>query len=374
METTSVNDDGRATPFGLGRDWVWMLGFYLVLAIILGAVSFFGRPREIGAEADRKLRVQSTATHTPQLQIAEAVHLQRKIWESFQVKGSAAEDRADYVYRVNSTRILMPALNAFVVRVTGLGWDKVFSLLRLMLIALTLLTFHWYLRRWFDVPIAMLGTLIMAATLPLTFNIYYELPTDFPEILAYTIGLWCILERRYALLCLTIIIGTLNRETTIFLPLILLLDLFGKVSFARLTALCAATGFSWLIPTLLLKWWTGIELLGGHGDMMPYNIAGLARFFENLNPYNFFLYYLYLFGIFWVLPLVRWRRQPPFFRRALLSLPVFIIIYLFFGGVLSEPREIVNLYPLLIPAGIFALFGEQLVAHSSVEAAGNLQS
>jgi len=91
----------------------------------------------------------------------------------------------------------------------------------------------------------------------------------------------------------------------------------------------------------------------------------LSCFFENLNPYNFFLYYFYLFGIFWVLPLVRWRRQPPFLRRALLSLPVFIIIYLFFGGILSEPREIVNLYPLLIPAGIFALFGEQVGASSA---------
>jgi hypothetical protein len=32
------------------------------------------------------------------------------------------------------------------------------------------------------------------------------------------------------------------------------------------------------------------------------------------------------------------------------------------GGFLDEPRELVNLYPVLVPAGLVALFPESLIA------------
>jgi hypothetical protein len=59
---------------------------------------------------------------------------------------------------------------------------------------------------------------------------------------------------------------------------------------------------------------------------------------------------------------LKWREQPVFFKRLLLAVPVMVVVYLIVGGFLDEPRELVNLYPVLVPAGLVALFPESLIA------------
>jgi hypothetical protein len=259
----------------------------------------------------------------------------------------------------------MPGIIGAVASATRLSWPFSFSLVRLISIFVAFLAFYLYLKGWFSDTIAIVGTLIVAATVPLTFNNFFEYPTDFPELLVFTMGLWCIRERRDWLLCAVIAIGTLNRETTVFLPLILLLSRFDKNAI-RVTLLKAATaGMSWLVPLACLRWWTGIGLMGVYGDSIYHNFHGLAAFFTNFNPYNNYLFYLYLFGPLWLLPFIYWRRQPQFLKEALMSLPAFLIVYLFLGGFLDEPREIINLYPLLVPAGLFAIFGRNAISTKS---------
>jgi hypothetical protein len=320
-------------PSSSRLSWQWLLVFYLWLGIITGAVSFLVRP----------------------VKVEEASQLQRTVWTSFGTyKGGTQSD--NQIFKGTATRIFMPGLMAGVVKVTGLSWPRVFSLLRLLTIVLAYIIFHWYLRGWFSQKLAMLGTLCVAATLPLTFNNFFEYPTDFPELITFTLGLWCIREKRYGLLCLVIALGTLNRETTVFLPLILLLVEFDRKNILRLIPKIAAAGFAWLIPLAFLRWWTGIGAVGVYGDSISHNFQGIAAFAANFNPYNNYLFYLYLFGPLWILPFIYWRREPPFFRRALCSVPAFLIVYSFLGGFWDEPREIINMYPLLLPAGLFALF------------------
>ncbi|HEY7410880.1 MAG TPA: hypothetical protein VII13_09075, partial [Vicinamibacteria bacterium] len=50
-----------------------------------------------------------------------------------------------------------------------------------------------------------------------------------------------------------------------------------------------------------------------------------------------------------------YRRLPSILRRALLTTPAFLVVFVAFGGYLDEPRAIVSLYALLVPAGLFAL-------------------
>ena len=220
------------------------------------------------------------------------------------------------------------------------------------------LAFHLYNTRWFSPAICLSASLFMMATLPLTFNTVFESPTDFVEILVYTLGLWCIRDRREGLLFLVIFVGTLSRETTFFLPLILLICGIGRQPILHVIRTVILAGLSWLIPFGTLRWWTGLNFQYNHGNSLEHNVAGIKLFLGNLNPYNHYLYYFYLFGIFWVLPFLFRRRLPSFLNRAILSVPAFLFVYLFCGGFMNEPREIVNLYPLLVPAGIFALSGE----------------
>jgi hypothetical protein len=200
-----------------------------------------------------------------------------------------------------------------------------------------------------------MGVLVIAATIPITFNNHFEVPTDFPEIIIFTIGFWLIYKKKDYLLALVVIIGTLNRETTAFLPLILLLNRFDPKNLIKSLIPVAVVGFSWLIPLLVLRYWAGTFPYGIYGDSLSHNLAGVKAFFSNFNLFNNYLYYLYLFGPLWVLPFIKYKHQPLFFRRTLLSLPVFIVIYLFFGGYLDEPREIVTLYPVLIPPSLLSL-------------------
>ena len=251
----------------------------------------------------------------------------------------------------------MPALMASVVAVTGMTWPQAFSLIRLLSIFCAYYIFYLFLRRYFSDSEALLGLLFLSTTIPLTFNNQFEIPTEFPEIIIFSLGLTYVFEGRHWLLCLVILIGTFNRETTCFLPLILLfVDWPKRLSWSFLFKIATA-GFSWLIPMIFLRYWMGIGDQWVYGDSLSHNLPGLAKFFSNFNPYNNYLFYMYLFGVLWVTPLLFWKSQPPNFRRVLLTVPLITAVYLFGGGYMDEPREIVPLYSLLTPAGLYALRG-----------------
>jgi hypothetical protein len=305
----------------------------LQLALVTGAVSFFARQRPV----------------------TEAAALQRDAWLSF--KERRLQPGMEPWTLLYSARILMPALMATAVEVTGMTWPQAFSLIRLLSILCAYYIFYIYLKRYFSDFEALLGLLFLSATIPLTFNNWMEIPTDFPEIIIFSLGMMCILEGWRWLLCLVILIGTFNRETTCFLPLILLFVEWPKRLSLPFLFRIATAGFSWLIPLVFLRWWMGMGEQWVYGDSLSHNAAGLARFFSNFNPYNNYLFYLYLFGVLWVAPLLLWNSQPPKLRRALLTVPLITIVYLFGGGFMDEPRELVPLYALLAPAGLYALRG-----------------
>jgi hypothetical protein len=309
----------------------WPLLLCLQLSLVIGAVSFNNRV----------------------LPLAFAANMQWQAWESF--KSKTIPPGSHFVMSAFSTRPLTPALIAGASKLSGLSFLQAFLLVRLASIFAAMLAFYWFLSRRFSQPEAVIGLLFLAATLPLTFNNHFEVPTDFPELLAFTLGTLCIFERRDYWLCAVVFFGTLNRETACFLPLIFLLVRWQWPITLKLVSKTAAVGFSWLIPFALLRYRMGIGAAGQYGDSFTHNLQGLARFFENLNPYNNYLFYAYLFGFLWLLPFIRFRSLPEEMRRALLAVPVMLAVYLFAGGYADEPREIIPLYALLVPAGLYAL-------------------
>jgi len=315
------------------RQKVLFSALCLQLALVTGAVSFFSRPRPV----------------------TEAAAAQRDAWISF--KGRQLEPNSGPLTLLYTQRILMPALIASAVRITGMSWPQAFSLVRFLSILCTYYIFFICLSRYFSDFESLMGLLFLAATIPLTFNSWFEIPTDFPEIIIFSLGLMCVLEGRYWWLCLVILIGTFNRETACFLPLMLLFVEWKKRLSWLFLLRIASAGFCWLIPVAFLRWWMGIGERWLLYDSLSHNVPGLAKFFSNFNPYNNYLFYLYLFGVLWVTPPLFWNSQPPKLRRALLTVPIITFVYLFAGGFLDEPREIVPLYVLLTPAGLYALRG-----------------
>lgn len=303
---------------------------YIFLAVIAGWLSFSSRP----------------------MKVASAFELQQTVWNNLGERGKSGSSDS-FLVRVHSSRILFPALMQIPMKL-GISGEKSFSFLRLTSIVVAYILFHLFLVQWFSDELAFCGTLFMAATVPLTFNNYFEIPTDFIEIIIFTLGVWLVYREKYLGFCLVVLIGTLNRESTAVLPVFLLFRLFDLKKVAWLFPVFTS-GLCWLMPLLFLRWWTGTLHPHGYGEL-SHNLNGLSQLLINPHPYNNYLFWLYLFGTFWFLPFIRWKYQSSFFKRLLLSLPVCMVAYFLIGGFFNEPREIVNLYPLLVPASLFALF------------------
>jgi hypothetical protein len=311
-----------------------LLAVYVVLGVILGWTSF----------------------HQRRMDVSEAAALQTAVWDNLATPGSL-DPSSSPLLPVHAGRVLFPLLMQ-VPELLGASPERAFALVRLLTILAALVVFHGFLRRWFSDEVAFSGTLFLAATLPLTFNSYFEIPTDFLEILVVTCGVWALHAQKLLLLCGIVMVGSLNRETTALLPLLLLLEGINRLDRRRL-GWVALAGLAWLVPVVVMRLWAVGDLSWPHGNSMVHNVPGLRAVLTNPHPYNNFLFWAYLFGAFWLLPYLRWQRQPPFFRRMLLAVPMVVVVFALTGGYLDEPRELVLLYPILVPTGLFALFSSR---------------
>lgn len=310
------------------------LAVYAVLAntaIVTGAVSFFGRP--FNHEA--------------------SVEVQRGVYESLRTRGAGGKS-ADWLVRSHSGRVLMPVLMGGLAEPLGLGWPRAFGLVRLLSIAAAYFALFVYFRALFIEPVALCGVLFVASAVPITFSNGHELPTDFPDVFFWAAAL--LLLRRRALLAFTLVVAvaTLNRETCLFLAVLLCLRWFLASRDDRFSRWwLAAAVAAWALPYFLLKWWTQIPATGGYPLSFSYNLTGLSGLLRNFHPYNQFLFYLWLLGPFWVLPFL--GRLPKELRASVWMLPPFLILHGLIGY-LNEPRTLMALYPLLVPAGLFLVF------------------
>ena len=318
----------RHAPFGM-RQSFWAI--YLILGVITGWLSFYPRP----------------------LDIRVAAEFQQTIWTNLGEQGASAAD-SHPLMRGHGSRVLFPALMQIPIT-AGVSIERLFALLRLVTIIGTYLLFHLFLRIWFEDELAFAGTLFVAATVPLTFNNYFEQPTDFPEIIVFTIGIWAMYRRRYSILYMAIAVGTLNRETTAVLPFLFFFALFERHTTAWVKPVLIALA-CWAAPWVALRLWTVGSLTWPHSGSMAHASEGLVSLFREPHPYNNFLFWFYLFGAFWIVPYVGWASQMRFFRRLLIAVPVVTVLVAVAGGYVNEPRLLVMLYPILVPAGLFALF------------------
>jgi hypothetical protein len=234
-------------------------------------------------------------------------------------------------------------------------------LVRLLTIFAAYLSFHGYLCTWFPSGRALIGTLFLAASVPLTFvTNWWEIISDFPELLVFTLALGYLHQRRVVGLAVVVLIGTLNRETTALLVVIaaVFVALDGLKGRRDLRPFVAAFA-GWALPTLALRWWflapPPAAALADRFYLVEHNIVGLAQLLVKPHPYNAYLLPVYLFGLFWLLPLRVLGVLPRALQAGLVAVPLLVVLVFTVGG-LNEPRQLMSLYPVLVPSSLFALF------------------
>lgn len=257
------------------------------------------------------------------------------------------------------SRILQFLVPEAIRRATGLGLGDAYALQRFAFFAAAYACFAEFLRGWFGAGSALAGVALFAALVPFTHR--NDLQESAPLLaLCFVLGLWAIRARRRLAFALVLLVGALDNETILVLPLAWFLvradrpfSRDGAIA-ALETAVLALPGFA---AQGFIRWLTRDNPHLGGAWHLPDNwrgiAAGLAR-----SPLDWYrvphLGFLFLFSVMWIYPLLAWKRQPPFFRRASIVVPVFVAAHLV-TGIIAEPRQMVPLGFLLIPMSLFAM-------------------
>lgn len=247
-------------------------------------------------------------------------------------------------------RVLAPFLIDSTAKLTGASLENTWYLTRLLSFFLAFCAIHVYLRTWFAPEAAFAGVALTAATLPLTFTNSWPHPDSIPELVLFTLAALAVARHADGMFAVALAAAALNRETSAFLVLLYAVQPSTRGRMFR----TALFGLEWFTIYAGLRFVRGLQ----HYDYWQArrNLSDLGLLPDNYDPYYRAYAYaaIVLFGPMLYLAL-KSADAPPFVRRALIVVPVFVAIAFTFSSII-ESRIFTPLYPLILPGAIFCLF------------------
>jgi len=219
---------------------------------------------------------------------------------------------------------------------------------------------------WFLAQPALMYTVLWTFTLRTQSIFYY--PYDMLSVAFFAAGVYAVYTRRYPLLLGVMFVGTLNRETTVMLIVLYVIDACvspSKEQNLRLRDRFDLRAVPWLRVGLLFAVWVAIKVMlvrrfaanDNSEDFIRvmYNLRGMVpkQWPSLLNICGFTMPLLLLF---------RRKIQPHRFGCYMLLLPVWVTVMLF-KGVLYEARIYGELCPFAAVASLVLV--EQYVSRQS---------
>jgi hypothetical protein len=247
-------------------------------------------------------------------------------------------------------RVLAPAVIEAMTRVAAIRWPydvafrRSFTLFTLLSLVLLLVAQYRYLREWFAEEQAIVGMLLVAVTVRITFedNTLPYAPWSWIEAAMLTEGLLAVYQRRIGRIVALTIAAALNRETGVLVPIAALVDAVAERSVRHAIAAVGSIALS-------------VAIYGGlrwvlHPSVAVYSVASIWQTNTSGEGFRAAIQNASLFlGVAgWALALLGARRSPPFVRRMFWLLPVYAPMYLVWG-IWYEVRLLTPLYPILIP-------------------------
>lgn len=248
-------------------------------------------------------------------------------------------------------RVLMP----FVIHALAGGEREslppVWLAVRLVSFFAACVALHWYLITWYDTIGAVAGTAITMALLPLTFTNSWAHPDHIAELALFTAAAAALARERFGMFVVGVVIAALNRETAVFLVF-----LCTAVSWSRKGWIVrvAAAGTAFAAVYLALRVWRGWV----HYDYWQFwrNVEFLKLLPEAYDPYYraYAWFFVVAFTPLLVLAIRAGKEAPLFARRALLVVPVFLVVAVTLSSII-ETRIFTPLFTLMIPATVAGL-------------------
>ncbi len=261
----------------------------------------------------------------------------------------AGSGKSPYVYRIlvprltEATRPLVKALGIDNPK-QNLEWS--YLLWRWVFTFGLLLLFHLWLESWVEPPWVVGGVFLLAALHPPSYLFYWYQPASALDLLLWTAAAVISMSGRgHNWLFPLMLLGGLNRETAVFIPLIYLALRLGREPTGRLLLRTFA------LETVWLATFVGLRLMIGVKEP---KVTPLQVLQENLTHPSWFVYALSFFGVLWLFPLLDWRRLPKELKRLALALTPYLGLQIVFGRI-REVRLILPLALVLIPIALQAL-------------------
>ena len=246
-------------------------------------------------------------------------------------------------------------------RLFSLSIEHAYILQRWIFVFLAFVCFHKYLRKWFSVQESFSGVLFLAAIMPLSY--FNHLQESAPLLLlTFLLGLWAIREGKITSLIVVFLIGGLNNETMLILPLVYFLFNYNSSKFRDLVTLCRNTflvGLPLLLTVGPIRYINRNRPHLGGAWHLPDNLRGILNYLLHANFFDLYkahyLYIFFIFAAFWIYAFVRYKEKPFFLRRASLMIPFFIVPHLL-TGIICEVRQMVPLSFIVIPMALFYIY------------------
>ncbi|MCK4798086.1 MAG: hypothetical protein KAT05_11935 [Spirochaetes bacterium] len=226
--------------------------------------------------------------------------------------------------------------------------------------SLMLITIFLFLNYFFTTEQSFIGTLITCSTMPIVFRNHYFQPWSFLEVVFFTLSLILIYKNNILLLFFLMIIGTLNRETTLFIPFIYLFVNINLINIIKIKKINLKNNSKYFIYffLLIITWifiYFSLRYLQGFTehihtikDIWIKNTTKkhLTRAIINNS--------LFL-GIIWIYIILGFKKAPNFIKNTSFILPIYFLLILIYG-IWYEVRLLMPLYPIFISLGLSFIF------------------
>lgn len=249
-------------------------------------------------------------------------------------------------------RVLLPWLVrgflALGVRETAV--PLLFSILEFLSTLALVVAFRSYLSLFFN-HLLLRSVLAFSIFLVLPFNILhtYWYPYDIPSILFFVLGLAALYRKQWLWYYILFILGTINRETTLFLTIVFIVTCLGQLKWKRLAGHVVIQGFIWLLIKALIQ-----SIYTGNPGQGAFQLTLLDNLQFLLQP-GALLWVLPSWGLTWILALIGYRHlKDPFVKRALWVIVPFFAVMMLVGKV-DELRIYAELTPIVLSAALLSL-------------------
>lgn len=238
------------------------------------------------------------------------------------------------------SRILQFLVPELLIRSCGVGVVTAYIIQRFCFTLLTLYLFYHFTQKWLTARGAVICLVLLALVSVMTYK--NDLQESSPLLgLTFLLALWAIKDQKNLLFAVALTIGGLNNETILYLSSVFF---FVNVEIKR-----AASWIPLALKTMIISapaYMTVLIIRIINYDRP--HLGGAWHLADNLHD----LYHpILLFNVLWGLAFLRFREKPQFLRRALTTIPLFVIPHLL-TGIISETRQMIPLCFIVLPAAL----------------------